>query len=303
MRFVLAFILGLLLAPASVWAAEFYFGSNDLSLGVGGRTEVGVLLSTQGQAIAAVEGEVTFPEEYFEVVDIRDGDSAINFWIEQPHVAGGTVRFAGVTPGGIVRQDALLFTLVLEAKAATPQAVLNTLHAQALLNDGQGTAASVTTGPLEIEILAVGNKGSYLPPVDNVPPEAFVLTLAQDPDVYNGAWSVVFATQDKGVGIDHYEVQERLPWWQFKGWGRQSAWVRAESPYLLQDQGLTSRIAVKALDKSGNERLSTLAPTHGFFINAEGKNWGILGPILLIMAISIIIAFGKLWRKRGGRFH
>jgi hypothetical protein len=72
-------------------------------------------------------------------------------------------------------------------------------------------------------------------------------------------WMVLFATQDKGSGMDHYEVREvdpLLPWWG-------SGWHVAESPYLLEDQTLRSAVYVRAYDNDGNVREESLAATYG----------------------------------------
>jgi hypothetical protein len=300
MRFFLLSFAILLLAPSSLRAAEMYFGSNGTSFNIGSLIEVGVLLSTEGQSVAAVEGEIVFLTPDLELIEVLDGDSAINFWLERPVAGAGSVRFAGVTPGGFVRSDAHLFTLVFEAKQLTERAVIDALDTQVLLNDGLGTAASLTISPLTLEILQDGSLSSYQTPIDTTPPEEFNIVLAQDADVHAGAWTAVFATQDKGVGLGHYEILESRRWWQPRGWFTSSDWVVAESPYLLRDQSLTSKISVKAIDKAGNERLSTLSSSQDFFIKADMKKWGILAAILLMTVVTIIIAFGKLWRKRGG---
>jgi hypothetical protein len=50
-------------------------------------------------------------------------------------------------------------------------------------------------------------------------------------------------------GIDHFEVKEGKK--DFK---------KAESPYLLEDQELKSKILVKAVDKAGNEKIAEIIP-------------------------------------------
>ena len=60
---------------------------------------------------------------------------------------------------------------------------------------------------------------------------------------------MVFATIDKTSGVDYYEVKEGKHDFQ-----------RAESPYLLEDQSLRSKISVRAVDKAGNERIAEIIP-------------------------------------------
>ena len=71
---------------------------------------------------------------------------------------------------------------------------------------------------------------------------------------------LVFDAQDKGSGIDHYEVLEKpqsqsiftLPFF------KKEQWVSGQSPYLLQDQKLQSLILVKAFDRANNTMVATL---------------------------------------------
>ena len=97
--------------------------------------------------------------------------------------------------------------------------------------------------------------------IDATPPEEFKPEIGQDPSIFEGKYFLSFATTDKTSGIDYYEVKEapkeilRLP----TGQGKRD-WKRAESPYLLEDQYLKSKISVKAVDKAGNERISEIIP-------------------------------------------
>jgi hypothetical protein len=55
---------------------------------------------------------------------------------------------------------------------------------------------------------------------------------------------------DKGTGLATYEVAERhFPFAPLH-------WETAQSPYVLEDQALSSDVYVKAIDQSGNERVS-----------------------------------------------
>jgi len=89
--------------------------------------------------------------------------------------------------------------------------------------------------------------------IDSTPPEDFKPKIGRDPAVFEGKYFLSFATTDKTSGIDHYEVLEQ-----------KRTLVRgekaAESPYLLKDQSLKSKILVKAVDKAGNERISEIIP-------------------------------------------
>ena len=65
-------------------------------------------------------------------------------------------------------------------------------------------------------------------------------------------------------------------------------WKVAKSPYLLEDQGLSSFIFVKAVDKAGNERTEKLEPLHpqGAWYN-NGFFWIIIIGALAILGIVL----------------
>jgi hypothetical protein len=85
---------------------------------------------------------------------------------------------------------------------------------------------------------------------DKSPPEDFLPSVGSDTEMFNGAHFVVFSTQDKESGINHYEVREGF-------WGE---YVVAKSPHLLQDQSLRKTIYIKAVDNNKNKRVVTIAP-------------------------------------------
>ena len=117
-------------------------------------------------------------------------------------------------------------------------------------------------------------------------PEEFAPQIAADPAIFEGKWFLVFSTQDKGSGVDHYEIQETR-----QAEMKNKKWVIGESPYLLKDQGLKSYIYVKAIDKSGNERIVMLPPQKPLSWYENYKNWLIiiLGFVIVYVVIKIIL--------------
>ena len=121
---------------------------------------------------------------------------------------------------------------------------------------------------------------------DRESPETFRPEIARDESLFDGKWFLVFATQDKKSGIDHYEVKET----------RQgtltmfSKWIPAESPYVLQDQGLRSYVFVKAVDKERNARVTKVSPQNplGWYENYE--NW-----FIIVLGLIIVFAVRKFY--------
>jgi hypothetical protein len=99
--------------------------------------------------------------------------------------------------------------------------------------------------------------------IDSTPPESFKPEIGQDYAMFEGKYFLGFVTVDKTSGVDHYEVAEvkRHSFLEeLLQKEEKKEWKTAESPYLLEDQGLRSKISVKAIDKAGNVRIEEIAP-------------------------------------------
>ena len=281
----------LLLVATPVFAVEISLDAQIREMAVGQQFQVDILLNTDNKDINAIEGKIIFPKKLIELTEIKDGNSIINFWIDPVRncVSNGVERpgeicFAGITPGGYSDKRGLIFSLVFQS-TEEGQGTIKARDIKALLNDGEGTETGVTVSNLQFVI------SKQAPPPKPTPaekkdidmPEIFEPTVASDPTMFDGQYFLVFATQDKGSGIDHYEVCE----------GKRKC-VVAESPYLLKNQSLDEKIIVKAIDKSGNERIVILPaqkPAVWY------KNYLLLAIIILVMAIAYFV-WKFLWRKR-----
>lgn len=246
-------LLASLLIVSQVSAAELFFEPRVSEGGVGQQIELSFYVDTEDTRINALEGRISFPVDILEVSEVRDGNTIMNVWIERPRAEDGgltekgEIFFSGITPGGYDGARGLIFSLVFRLKKEGSGTV-EIGDASALIHDGKGTAADLTLTPA---ILMVVHRGSavlnVLPVMDTEPPESFELSVTHDPELFDGRSFLVFATQDKGSGIDHYEVRE----------GDTEFFV-AESPYILRNQDLDTEIVVRALDRAGNAREAAL---------------------------------------------
>lgn len=280
---------GALHIPALSMAASISFELPAQEIPIGRDFMVDVFLDTEGESINAVDGSITFPSNILKVQEVREGNSQITFWMEKPHAiisettSMGTINFSGIATAGMSGSRQFLFSVVLHSETIG-EGVLDAPQIRILKNDGNGTEVPATVFPFRF---AISNEVNIFTPdvptlSDNDPPEDFLPYIANDIDVYGGKYFVVFAAQDKGSGIDHYEVREG-DWGQF---------MVATSPYLLTSQSLNKDITIKAIDKSGNERMMT--------IEAQNKT----SPYQLIIILSILVVLIavaliaiKLWHK------
>lgn len=198
-----------------------------------------VYVDTGNRPINALEASIRLPEE-FELNEIYDGNSAIVVWLSRPILEASIITFSGINPGGFQGRH-----VVLSISGDFTEADLNKMtftHVRALSNDGTGSEVPVSFSTQISEI-----------PSDNVPPESFTPIISKSPDIFEGRHFLSFLTQDKGVGIDHYEYASSL----LLKPGAED-WKQVESPLELTKKDLKRKIYVKAVDRSGNEIVRTV---------------------------------------------
>jgi hypothetical protein len=289
--------LACLLSPFAVSAAEIFFGAKNKSFAQGEVFLVNMFLSAEGESVNAADGRVVFPTDLLEAREIRDGNSVITLWVEKPKSyilnSKSYVSFSGVTPGGFSGEKEFLFSVLFRAKK-TGNGLINTEGIRVLQNDGEGTEVLTKTSPFSFSI-SQAQKIAKPPlpdieqvrdePKDTELPEDFKPIIISDPNMFAGKQALVFVTEDKGSGIDHYEVREGL-------WGWFSV---AESPYLLRHQWLDKEVFVKAIDKTGNERTAILLPKEQ---TPQPEPYATSAfAILIIPAIAIVLLLKKIWAR------
>jgi hypothetical protein len=85
---------------------------------------------------------------------------------------------------------------------------LSLLEATALRNDGAGTNEQLSIRNVEIIVKPGDSKVRRESLSDIEPPEDFAPIISSDQNLFEGKQVLVFAAQDKGSGIDRYEVKE-----------------------------------------------------------------------------------------------
>jgi len=244
---------------------------------------VEVKLDTEGEEINAVQASLLLPLDLLDFVDFSKGDSILNLWAKDPAVSDNTLYFLGGVPGGF-KGEGRIGRVILKGKKEGEGSINFKEDSQVLLNDGMGTPAKLNTGGAIFRVLAEKrevpeDEWQKLLEKDKIPPDPFEIKIGKEATVFEGKYFIAFSTIDKQTGIDYYEVKE----------GKR-VWEKAESPHLLEDQSLRSKISVKAVDKAGNERISEYFPPKKPF-----PYWII---VLILVGIGVIWVILKRIRKR-----
>jgi len=287
---LVACLLSLVAGPAL--AAEVSFDTKTQEVKANQSFEVGVFINTDNESINALEGQIVFPVDLLEPKEIRDGNSIVNFWIERPKIESDKIHFSGITPGGYLGKKGLIFSVIFQS-IQEGSGSIEIQDIKALLNDGKGTKANTTISNLQLVISkqVPASQPAVVEKKDTDIPETFEPIVTSDPSIFDGKYFLVFATQDKGSGIDYYEIKESRQKFLkiFK------KWVIAESPYVLKDRKLRSYVYIKAVDKAGNERIAVVEPRYPI---KWYENYWIWIIIILAIIFSFIVIKGNLWKKQ-----
>jgi hypothetical protein len=286
-RAFVPFVLVVLFAlPGITGAATLYFDPPTTTLYRGDAVSVAVRLDTdeqQFECVNAVDGVISYSSN-ITPVDISLGESILPIWVESPIInkESRTITFAGGIPNGYCGRvpgdpqlTNKLFEIVFRAPglqvgvaSSADEAIVNfTDQTTVYLNDGFGTALQPAVLPATFTLR--DSFGSELKDpwrdavlADDTPPEPFSILLERSETAFDGKYYITFNTSDKQTGMSIYEVmEENTQKDSFFNFGAATApWREIRSPYVLQDQSLSSTIFVRAIDKAGNEYVATLAP-------------------------------------------
>ncbi|MCX6753406.1 MAG: cohesin domain-containing protein [Candidatus Nomurabacteria bacterium] len=287
-KYLLMFgLLIFFIIPNFSFASEIDFKTNTPNLGIGDEFTVQVILNTQGQSMNAISGDINFDDSFLSAENVIFANSIVPVWIDSPHISGNSIVFSGIMPGGYqstvdpVTQNSVpgvIFNINFKVKSAGQNLIqFNDIHVYK--NDGLGTEDIVSINPFILNLNDVGSN-YVVNNVDIIPPENFTLTIFNDKNIYDGKNVLIFSTNDKQSGIDHYEIKE----------GKYD-WIRSESPYLLLDQNLSGEIDVKAIDLAGNYTISKINKSKNYL------------DIILLLIIAIILFISLLIHRSHLRYH
>ncbi|MBP9749696.1 MAG: hypothetical protein KBD21_03120 [Candidatus Pacebacteria bacterium] len=317
-----------LFSALPVLAAEVYLDVDAVPYDRRDTFYIPVRIDVRDECTNAATVVIAYDPRELSVREIVTSRSIFTLWPQSPSIDRdaqgnelGTVRFSGGVPGGYcgrVEGDPGLTNILadLVVTGAPAAQTVGGLSTTTLLvspettlyrHDGTGTTLDTTLLGAELSLTIV--EGAQ--PVDywqgdvhadRTAPELFEITLVEGPSLGHTRDYIVFSTVDKQSGISHYEVLETDPdrFGLLKWFPREAHWVRAESPYVLRDQELMSRIMVRAVDRNGNERVVTYEPSISLvreFVRPSTLAL-LFGGVLISGAALVVVWYviRRLWR-------
>lgn len=224
-------------------ASLFSVNTNISEVKTGGLVTATVLLDSESKSINTIEGDLVYDNKSLVAERVNIGNSFISFWVEKPTVSNsGRIHFSGIVPGGLTMANSEVFSVVFRGQNAGDSKI-EVGNALVYLSDGLGTQDRTIAKNIILGIVKSDtNDIEKLDNTDNVPPQGFKITRTRDGSLFDGKYFIVFSSQDKGTGIDHYNVCEYTT----------KECIISDSPYLLNYQNPFYRIIVRAYDVNGN---------------------------------------------------
>lgn len=152
---IVLFLCIVLLTPAFAAAATLSFVPAAGSFSVGSTITVSVVVGSNGTALNAVSGVVTFPKDVVEVVSISKNQSIVSLWVQEPSFsnAAGTINFEGIILNpGYTGVNGKVININLKVKSIGVAAF--TFNAGSILaNDGSGTEILSSRGVAQYQFI------------------------------------------------------------------------------------------------------------------------------------------------------
>jgi hypothetical protein len=320
---ILLGITAFFLLPSSASAALLFLDPVHAEYGHGDTFVATLRIDNQGECINALDVTVEYDNQVVNAIDVGMGDSLVSLWVEKPTInqADGQVNFIGGIPGGYCGrvqgdpgQSNVLAKIAFsttgyrnQAKPGSEGYVRVASSSEVLLNDGLGSPAKLTFQAMKVSVgepsVPLVNEWVAETTGDTTPPEPFEIRVQSNPSVWDGQYYIVFSTQDKQSGLDHFEVFETdlNKGGYAVGTNKLARWQMADEPnaHLLTDQTLKSRIVVKAIDKAGNEQIEEFTPSEvAQGVSEELKPMYMIGGGLIGAFALLVLLLWLLGRRK-----
>ena len=144
----------LLLKPVNTFAANLGFSPVSGSYKSGDYISVDVVLTNSSQAVNAISGSISFPQNLLSVSSLSQGGSLIKYWTLDPTFSNGagTVNFEGIIPNpGFSSSRGKILTIRFFAKSSG-NANITFTDGSILANDGLASELLGTLGGANFSI-------------------------------------------------------------------------------------------------------------------------------------------------------
>lgn len=273
-------------------AASIYFTSSSQNFYTDDTFIVEARMESFEDEINVIDGSFSFNADVLRIKELSTGGSVFSLWAEQPSFSNeeGIVRFVGGVPDGFQGGNGLILKAIFLAATEGKSNIVFSNDTAVFLSDGKGTRAVLTKTPLFISIAA---KPKAAPPKDEwrsskekdiVKPEFVEATISRDSRLFNNQYFVSFFATDADSGVAYYEIKEG-----------DGDFKRVQSPYILPDQTLTTKITIKVVDNTGNETI--ISPE----IGPEPKSSITMYLVFVIALLSILIVAFIVFRRKSYR--
>lgn len=267
-----------------------------------GVVSVTIYADSAGESINAIEGALSYSKDLLTLDSISTTNSVIDLWVEQPKEDGGRLTWAGLIPGGFTGVRSAFYEG--ERPGSVFKAVFRVIHpgtatfsfsrAAVALNDGKGTAATLSTVPISFYVeppssaLGTQTKSKSKDPLV-IPDDA--ITINRSPLVQNNKWYVFLAADGNTISVQKYEVAESHA--ENPADVSSIFWHTITGPYILTDQSRESYVHVRVTAQDGRVGYKTIAPLTPYAPHTSFVGTIILFVLFGLAALLYVIFFRK----------
>jgi hypothetical protein len=289
LSFVLVFI-----SVSYATAAELTFSPSQLVRGTSDIYAVDLILDTQGEDINVLEASLSYPLESFILKDVLTGDSVINFWIQKPLSKDGLIHFSGSIPAGYTGSKGKVITLLLQPQLTGAVLNLGILGdkdnpSRVFLNDSLATEKIIPAHSVSFNLSSTVSNGGVVNLTDKIKPDIFDIAIASSNTLPPNKVFVVFHTEDKGSGIDRYEMAQADTAEELSN-NANLLWQKVVSPVVINLAQTRRFLAIKAFDHSNNFTLAVadLKPSQNKTIFQNPFTVAVILSIIILLILSFI---------------
>lgn len=142
--------------PVYAGQASLFLSKSQSTVAEGENIIIDVKVKSPDQAINAVSGSITFPNDLLQIASISRDDSILNIWTHDPNISRNKISFEGVILNpGYQGQGGSIFHITFQAKKVGT-ATISFNEGSLLANDGLGTNIVSGLNSTTLSIIGAG---------------------------------------------------------------------------------------------------------------------------------------------------